>query len=132
MTEESFRDHIKSLYVKTTDSKATRAVPQLTISWGKKSTSVRLSRPEKTLTMQEVESLSLEYGKDQTELIELFVSRKITITNDKGEVLHEYRKITKPRRKKGDAVSSKARGRKNKVQAELLINESPEHLPQEI
>ena len=88
MNSEEYLESIKKLY-KPNETKASRSIADLTITWGKKSTIIRFKRTIKTLELREVEQLGLEYDKSVEELLELFMIRKIKVIDEKGICLNE-------------------------------------------
>lgn len=101
-TGEEFLAHTKTLVRKRLSKakSASKTVPGVSITLGKKSTIVRITREPKMLTEAEVLQLTEEYGVD---IASLLTKRKIPIMNSAGAQLNAPEK--KPR-SKGKKASS--------------------------
>lgn len=89
------------------DSKASKTVPEVTISVTKKSVIVRIRRSEKFITEKELEALQTEHP--AVDLKSVLTKKKIKILDEEGKQTNEFNIPTKrkPRVKKehkGDAL----------------------------
>lgn len=97
----SFLAHVKSLIVYK-ETKASKAVPDITLTWGKRKI-LRINREnKKTLLLTEVEALAKEKDITSAELIELLTQRKIEVRDENGLWINEWAAKPVRRRRASD------------------------------
>lgn len=74
---QGFRSYVKALYQKPEGLPS--SVSDIALYFGKRNIVKVKNREPKFVTLKEIKQLSLDYGKTETELTELFKSRKIEV-----------------------------------------------------
>lgn len=111
-----YLEYVESLRIrKESKTKLSKVVPDVSITWNKKII-VKVRRPNKRITIEELALLVIEHNKTSEELTALFTQRKIAIVNSEGVVLNAKppkarsgRPAKKPKDSKKNAVSNEHR-----------------------
>lgn len=123
LTPLGFLEHIRSLRIEK-ETKGSRSVPGITLTWLEKRKAIRIDREQKTLLLSEVEALATEHGIDLAELVTMLSKTKKRIEDSNGLWINQ----PPAKRSKEPKANAKPR-RARKLQDKLLKLEPDPELP---